>query len=486
LANTAEHMQYGYLSELRGKNAAWRLLAAEQSSFVAAFFYQEFLAANQRAIAEERLLDHLADFIDEVNRSLGEQQRFSRSPREYLETWADLQHAWLRRFYVDDEVHYDLTAAGQRAVDWLCGLKKAAFVGTESRLRTVFDLLHELARDTDADPSRRLAALQAQRAKLDAQISAVQQGRVEVLAPVQVKERFLHAAATAQGILADFREVEENFRQLERLMLDKVVTWTQGKGELLEKIFEQQDSIADSEQGKSFAAFWRFLMLSQQQEDFHTTLQAVLAVDGIKEMQPDMDFAKIYRQWFVGASEVQQTIAALSKQLRRYVDENYLEEERRIFSLMQGIERKAVMVRETQPKTPDFMQMDAVRPAVEMPFDRPLFVPPQKMQLKNTVLEAGREKVPVAALFSQVYVNRAVLRQNIESLLSERSSVTLAEVLDVYPLQQGLTELMAYMVIASREQQDCFDEADWEEILLTESDGRRLAAKVGKITFRQK
>ena len=486
MAKIAEHMRYTYLNELRSKNAAWRLLAASQAGFIAAFFYQEFIANNQRAIREEQVINHLSDFLYDVNRGLPEEQRLVRPPREYLETWSDPQHAWLRRFYIEDEVHYDLTSAAQRAVDWLYGLKKSAFVGTESRLRTVFDLLHELARDTDEDPKKRLLVLRSQREKLNKQILAAEAGQVEVLDEVQVKERFLHAISTAQGILADFREVEENFRQLERNMLDKIVTWKQGKGELLEQIFLQQDSIVDSEQGRSFAAFWRFLMFSQQQEDFRATLQSVLKLADVQDIKQELDFLKIYRQWFVGASEVQTTIASLSKQLRRYVDENYLEEERRIFSLIQKIESRAINLRESQPKTAVFMEIDALKPVVELPFDRPLFVPPQKSQLKNTVLEAGKENVPVEALFSQVYVDKEVLQKNIDILLQQKSPVTLGEVITAYPLKQGLTELMAYMVIASRENEECFDEKDWEEVLLSASDGHRLAAKINTIYFCRK
>jgi hypothetical protein len=475
VAKIAEHMRYNYLNELRNKNAAWRLLAASQAGFIAAFFYQEFIAANQRAIREEQVINHLSDFLYDANRGLPEDQRLVRPPREYLATWSDPQHAWLRRFYIEDEVHYDLTSAAQRAVDWLYGLKKS-----------VFDLLHELARDTDDDPEKRLRLLKEQREKLNKQILAVEAGQVEVLDEVQVKERFLHAISTAQGILADFREVEENFRQLERNMLDKIVTWKQGKGELLEQIFLQQDSIVDSEQGRSFAAFWRFLMFSQQQEDFRATLQSVLKLADVQDIKQELDFLKIYRQWFAGASEVQTTIASLSKQLRRYVDENYLEEERRIFSLIQKIEGRAINLRESQPKMAAFMEIDALKPAVELPFDRPLFVPPQKSQLKNTVLEAGKENVPVEALFSQVYVDKAVLQENIDRLLQQKSPVTLGEVIAAYPLKQGLTELMAYMVIASRENQECFDEKDWEEVLLSASDGQRLAAKINTICFCRK
>ena len=44
MAKTTEYMTYDYLAGLRSRNAAWRLLAADQASFTAAFFYREFPA----------------------------------------------------------------------------------------------------------------------------------------------------------------------------------------------------------------------------------------------------------------------------------------------------------------------------------------------------------------------------------------------------------------------------------------------------------
>ncbi|MDR3599269.1 MAG: DUF3375 family protein [Desulfosporosinus sp.] len=61
--------------------------------------------------------------------------------------------------------------------------------------------------------------------------------------------------------------------------------------------------------------------------------------------------------WVNAGAHVQETVAALSQQLRRYVDENFLEEERRINQLVREIEGKAVAIRNTPP--PDWsMEID--------------------------------------------------------------------------------------------------------------------------------
>jgi len=61
------------------------------------------------------------------------------------------QRGWLRRYYPtgQDELHYDLTSSTELAIDWLLGLNQRNFIGTESRLMTVFDLLHQIVDGTE-------------------------------------------------------------------------------------------------------------------------------------------------------------------------------------------------------------------------------------------------------------------------------------------------------------------------------------------------
>ncbi|WP_019552789.1 DUF3375 domain-containing protein [Propionispira raffinosivorans] len=481
MVNIADHMTYEMLGELRASNAAWRLLAAPQTQLILAFLNQEFIAVSRRSITEAELIADLRDFIYIVNQS-GNEEKFNRPAKEYLEIWADPQHAWLRRFYLKDEANYDLTSAAQKAIEWVLSLKRQRFVGTESRLRTVFDLLHQIVEGSEQNAEARLRHLEIEKRNIEREIEQVKAGKIEVLDDVQIKERFLQAAATAQGILADFREVEENFRALERRMLDKIVTWTQGKGELLEEIFLESDGINHSEQGRSFNAFWKFLMRSSQQEDFQQTMDKVLHITSLEEAAKEIDMTQINRDWFTAASQVQSTIAVLSKQLRRYVDENYLSEEQRIYALLQNIEVKALQVRDCLPRG-DFMMIDAIVPDFELPMDRPLFVPPQHIQLQNQFLQTGKEEPSVETMFEQVYVDKKILQQNIETLLKTKTSVSLAEVIDAYPLQQGLTELLSYMVLASKTADAGFSEHDFEEIAMKDMEGRDLLTKLEKITF---
>lgn len=147
----SEHMSFEFLELLRKKNPAWRLLASSQAPFVAAFFYKEFIAENRRQIAEQELISRLENYIYYLNQGRDE-ANFPRSGREYLEQWANDDHGWLRKFYTpgQDEPHFDITSLAQKAIEWLLSLRQQAFIGTESRLITVFELLHQIVERRNA------------------------------------------------------------------------------------------------------------------------------------------------------------------------------------------------------------------------------------------------------------------------------------------------------------------------------------------------
>ena len=107
----------------------------------------------------------------------------------------------LRRFYPpgDDEVHYDVTPAFEKAYAWVTSLQRRSFVGTESRLHTVVELLRQIVHGTETDPESRLAELRRRRAELDDEIAAVEAGHFDVLDATAVRDRYQQFAGDRAG-----------------------------------------------------------------------------------------------------------------------------------------------------------------------------------------------------------------------------------------------------------------------------------------------
>jgi hypothetical protein len=192
---------------------------------------------------------------------------------------------------------------------------------------------------------------------IDADIQRIREGQVFLLDATQIKDRFLQMAATARGLLSDFRTVEQNFRDLDRMVRERIATWEGGKGALLEEIFGARDMIADSDQGKSFRAFWDFLMSPARQGELSELFGSVFVLDAVKELAPDRRLLRIHYDWMEAGEVAQRTVAQLSEQLRRYLDDQTLGENRRIMRLIRGLEQSALAIRK-RPPSKSWMDLD--------------------------------------------------------------------------------------------------------------------------------
>lgn len=402
-------------------------------------------------MSEADLSEALEDELFGLREQLGADS-YPKKARDYLTDWAAHDKGWLRKFYKPgtDEAQFDLTPATEKAIAWLSSLTERAFVGTESRLLTLFSLLEQIDAGTETDAIKRVADLQRKRQEIDAEIQRVLAGEMDVLDETAVKDRFQQFQQLARELLADFREVEFNFRQLDRRVREKIALWEGSKGDLLDDIMGERDAIGDSDQGRSFRAFWDFLMSSSRQEELSDRLEAVLSLPAVVALKPEPRLRRVHHDWLEAGEHTQRTVAQLSQQLRRFLDDRAFLENRRILDLLRGIESKALALREEPPKAP-VIALDEMAADIALAFERPLFTPVPKPKLEGVELIEGDDNLDTTRLFDQSVVDKSRLRVTIQSALRGQPQVTLHTLLQANPLEQGLSELIAYLEIAHTE-----------------------------------
>jgi hypothetical protein len=476
-------MDYETIDALRQNHPAWKLLKADHVSLIVSFLHRTYIKPNVRTLSESELASRLEDTLFHLRRELGP-DAFPRDATAYLDDWASEKHAWLRKYYAPngDEPSFDITPATEQAIDWLANLSQRTFIGTESRLLTVFELLRQLAEGTETDPKLRIAELERRRAEIDGEIARIREGVLPLMDATGVRERFLQIADTAHGLLSDFRAVEQNFRDLDRATRERIATWDGGKGDLLAEIFGKRDVIADSDQGKSFRAFWDFLMSPQRQEEFTSVLKKVFALEAIRELAPDPRILRIHYDWLAAGELTQRTVAKLSAELRRYLDDKAWLENRRIMDILREIEIKALIVRDAPPRDA-FMALDDMVPDISLVMDRPLFTPPHKPLIDDSVSLSGTEDIPADALFDRVFVDKERLAAHIWRALQRRDQISLSEIVETKPLEHGLAELVAYLALASEDPGAVIDDHKRETIVWTDDAGRHVQATMPRVVF---
>jgi len=470
---------------LRSNSPAWRLLRADNAPLVLSFLHGVFVADNVRSISATELASRLDDQLYALNQCESGDSRFPKAAKAYLDDWAAPEAGWLRKYYPDgtDEPHYDATPAVEKALQWIQSLREREFVGTESRLKMIFELLRQIVFGTETDPGQRLAELRRQRQDIDEQISRIQAGDMPMLDETAVRDRYQQLAGTARELLADFREVDENFRKLDRQLREKIAGWRGGKGELLDDVLGSRESISGSDQGKSFQAFYGFLLSQARQEELSGLLDRVHSLAGIAER--DTRLRQVHYDWLEAAERTQATVRQLSEQLRRFLDDQVWFENRRVIDILRSIEARALRLRETRV-IPVTTELAALSPAIQLPLERPLYTPVKKARLTSDNVKDAAEETDPTALFEQVHVDPEPLRGGVRQALRGQPQIGLAELVARYPLNQGAAELVTYLALQDETFAIVYDEQHREQITWSQADGRQRTATLPRVTFARK
>lgn len=449
-------MDFYAINVLRENHAGWSLLRAQHAPLAVSFFIKAFTGPNQRDIGRQELIDHLDDVLFGLREVFGE-DRFPRPAGEYLDEWAAPERAWLRKYYVpgQDEPRYDLTAAAEDVVRWVESLSGRDFVATQSRLTSIFAVLKALVQQSETDPEVRLAELQRQRDGIDAEMQRIRDGNIRVMTAPEALDHFQQLTTLAKDLLSDFREVEQNFRKLDRQVREQIATWDGSQGELLASIFANQQDISGSLQGRTFQGFWDYLMSPQLRTELRDLLHRATQIDALANLDNLHAVTNLHQDWLPAVEQTQATVRQLSQQMRRLLDDKVFLENKRIMQLVRSIESGALGTRE-EPPSGVFMDIAAQSVDVALPFERPLYEPSRRIMVDDVVVAANDADVDAGALFSQFHVDTERLKSNIDDVLAGAEQATLGDVAAAHPLSQGLAEIVAYYQLAT--------ESDWASI----------------------
>jgi hypothetical protein len=469
------NLDYHQLLSHRRSHPAWRLLLADHAPMIASFLHQSFVVQNARGIPREHLASQLDDHLFRLHEAAGE-TLFPKASTAYLDDWASDQRGWLRKYYPvgTDEPHYDLVPDAELALGWMQQLERRPAVGTQSQLATVFGLLHEIVDGTELNPRVRVAALRRRQAEIDAEITRIEQGRLALMEPTAIRERFRLVSGSARALLADLRAVEHNFRNRYRTLREQMAAGGHDNA--------AQDPLAESDEGASFLAFREMLISPSRQDELTVLLEQVMALEPVRELEPDGRLRRIHYDWLDSADAAQHTLASLSGQLRRHRDDRAGLENRRIMQLIRGIEQRAVALRGRMPE-PAFIDIDEASPTLGLPMDRTLYSPPFKPRITQQALAAPEAAFPADALFGQVHVDQLRLASNVRHTLATRPQVSLGALVAEYPIQHGLAELAAYLQLATHDLQCAIDEERTEVVRWLDADGQQRQATLPLVIY---
>ncbi len=480
-----DYMDFDTIRYHRENNVTLKLLRKDSAPLIISFLFNEFKDKGRSLIDSEELSTRLSDYIYSLS-TFSEETGMSGKASAYLDQWAG--EGFLRKYYTSgsDVAVFDLTPGTEKAIEWFQELNKKEFIGTESRLLKIFDMLKELVFNSTDDPEKQLSVLRDKRKEIDNQIKAIESGAFNRADDRLIREQFFEIEDTSRKLLSDFRQVEYNFRQLDRDARKKQIQDVSSRGQVLGDFFEIHDLIWDTDQGKSFRAFWEFLMSSDKQEELDNLIGQVISLPEIERTSENTIIEDFKINLVEAGDKVNKTTHQLIDQLRRFLDNNSIGETKRVLSILGEIKSTAFSIKENDPKDRAFLEIDH-HPYINNILERPLFTPGEKVSIQEIVILEGKSDESADILFSQHYIDRNELMDRIRTTSSSKGQVSLREIIEKHPVTKGLSEILAYLDIAEHDSRATVDEKEKNVMTLSNSEtGKMFRIRIPAIIFNRR
>ncbi len=453
-----------YLKFQIEQSPAITLLRSDQAGFIIGFFQSVFGETQRFQIGYSELVSALGQYNGDNGSPL------TRQPCDYIEIWANEKHRFLRKYYVEghDEPQTELSYEVSSAISWLRSMGSQDFVGTESRVSSLFQMIDKLASYSDPDPKTRIAKLERDRESLDQEISQIKKnGKALGWDDLRKREYLSHIIEDSRRLLADFALIEDIFKDHAKQLKEKMISVELSKGEILAQLLDMHDALEESDQGKSFRSFWNFLMSSSKQDELGRWL------DKIQRDLSEKPYLKgiQYREYLARLKgfkadllqrgrKVLASQNRLTREIRNLLVRNSSQDCRTLQATITDIKMWCIAKREHLTKIASETLVEIEHSAyVNLPLERPLWFKSVGvvLDLDNTLNELFAKESEIETEKEHSALALWQLEDRVHSLLETRSSFTLPEIVEAYPPEFELGELVGYLAIGMKNPQHTID-----------------------------
>jgi hypothetical protein len=430
---------------IRMRNAHW----------VIPFLFKAFKTENILSLPEPALISLLAEELrnhsegtedlEEARIEFGEDEE-SRA-RKYLLNW--VQKRLLQDFPDNDAVtHYQLSAHTEKLFQWLQSLEKRQFVGTESRFRFLFQTLREMVEYTEDDTVLRLEELKNRKAEIDKEIKRIEMGfKPEIYTNAQLCEKLEWFTRLSHELLSDFREVEDNFKFIHRHIVEQHTRAEINKGTIVGYAFEAYDALRKSDQGKSFYAFWDFLVSRAGQEEWRSLTDQLLQLLQDRAIESDGEFVQNIKSLLLQQGRnVYESNDKMAEKLSRIITEKEIARHRRLRQQIGSI-KELVFQFMDEEAPPCGLLLDSPAP-IRMSMERKLNLSERAASATVRQPANAQEKIEdlerFGRLLNTAHIDKKKLWQKVEQALQKKTTATLSEIIEIAGLENGVAEVVSY------------------------------------------
>jgi len=474
-------MTYEYLKTLKKYNQTIKLLNSDNFAMMVGFFYFVFVEKKYITLKHSVLVDMFDDYLYDIN--LTYENAYPKSAKEYLDDFVSDKNGYLKKYHTtEDEAVYELTPYTQKALEFLESLEKKEFVGSRSKFNVVFELLEELIFETNLSDEERIATLQKQKKEIDTKIESIKNHQDLRFDSSRIKEHFMLISEQTRKLKYDFSQIEYNFRDLNLEAMQKIASSYESKDNVLSSIFDIEDSIRESDQGKSFFAFWQILTDGKKNEQLTNMLEKLYEIEVINDFDKSKNLKTLKYDLLNNATKITKVSSKLIEQLRRFLDDRVWIENKKIFDFCKSIEKSAIDIKSTPPKTKKMMMLPNTKVNINSVFEKSLYKIKKDKHFTNEIKDEITE-IDLGGFYDIFFVDEEKLKSNINFFLQIQPQVSLQQVVEKFPISKGVAELVSYVSIAKNSPNSIIEMGQNIQLMIKDENALSKKVSLPKIIF---
>ncbi len=501
-------MSPGSLHRFFATSPAVHLLRSPNAAWILDFLFQQFKRSGEITQSHSALASQLEMHLTAVGIGLtnaGEQpadseQRGREAMRlkaeTYLATWCAGDCGWLKRFIDENQSEpvYQLTADSELVLTFvLKATRGSSAISTQSHLRSILNLLNEVAVGGDEaavspEPRLQIEQLQRQRADIDRQLERLREGAMQQLQGTRlgescdkstgtrlgescdessgsrlggvgckrnvdvalVREQFSLAVSQLEQLKSEFRAVEERFKSITRGVQQRLLAENQSRGEVLQFALDAEDVLKSGEHGRSFFEFLKLVHDPTSQEQIAELVQKLTHLEALAERHDELQILRtMIPTLLTEAEKILRTTQHLSHTLRRLLDSRSTRHHQQLAQVLRDIRAQASRLCQSPPNGIS-LEVE-VEIDIQVPFDRPFWSqaePFAEVELQLTESDPHEHALALKQLVALERIDWQTMRRNISRATQPGTEVTIAELLERFPIRTGTIDLLGYLQIA--------------------------------------
>lgn len=487
MEETAQQRTQKYVSA-RKQHPAWLLLASARAPLVLGCLTALF-ENSEDGIAEEDALQALSEMLA----AYATQGEYDIDPNNArLEAGRELRQWIKRRLVIERNHRIYATDALSSAISFIESLDNRIMTSTASRLSVVQREIENLEIGLNPNPASRIESLRRKIKVLELELADAEAGNIPVLSEAQAIERIREVYGLAIGLRADFRRVEDSWREADRLLRQSIMSEKYHRGDIVDRLLDGQELLLNTPEGRVFDSFQQQLKQSGELEAMRLQLRVILSHAAAGKALNHAQLADL--KWLSlrlvkESQSVLQARARSEKDVKGFLKTGLAAEHHRVGQLLTEIMQAALEL--------DWQRQNVRRAASGLPpvgfalGGVPVAERLRCKSLENDTHEALNLTATAADLneigddFWEALdgLDRDdVIRRTLALLAAEGRAMTLADLARQLPPAHDLETLALWLSMA-REAGIEIHEADFQELELTDGDQRRWLFRVPQVAL---